>query len=142
LTPPFAEALAFEEAAGNCRQPLFLVHHSGSFSMRRLILIASVAMGLSACGKGGQEAIDQNAGENLTAESIVSNDVTAIDAVTGDAANMAADVDLNYGNLNEVSGNMPTTETQRPARTAPKMTVPVETNTVTNAPANTATNAE
>ena len=37
----------------------------------------------------GQHA---NVDENLTAENIVSNDVTAIDAVTGDAANMAADV--------------------------------------------------
>ena len=35
----------------------------------------------------------QNVDESLTAENIVSNDVTAIDAVTGDAANMAADVD-------------------------------------------------
>ena len=33
-----------------------------------------------------------NADEGLGAQSIVSNDVTAIDAVTGDASNMAADV--------------------------------------------------
>jgi hypothetical protein len=69
--------------------------------MHRLILLVVIAIGLGACGKGAQETADQNAGENLTAESIVSNDVTAIDAVTGDAANMAADVDMNYGNLLE-----------------------------------------
>lgn len=67
--------------------------------MRVLILVAAVALGLSGCGKTAQTDNNQSAGENLTAESIVSNDVTAIDAATGDAANMAADVDMNYGNL-------------------------------------------
>ena len=31
-------------------------------------------------------------------EDLAANDVTAIDAVTGDAANMAADVDINFTN--------------------------------------------
>ena len=41
-----------------------------------------------------------NVDESLTAENTVSNDVTAIDAVTGEDANMAADVNfINEGDL-------------------------------------------
>jgi PBP1b-binding outer membrane lipoprotein LpoB len=69
--------------------------------MRALLLIAGVALALGGCGNNDQTDKTQNADENLTAENIVSNDVTAIDAVTGDAANMAADVDTNYGGLDE-----------------------------------------
>jgi PBP1b-binding outer membrane lipoprotein LpoB len=65
--------------------------------MRPLILVAIAAFALSGCGNNDQADNTQNVDENLTAENIVSNDVTAIDAVTGDAANMAADVD--YSNL-------------------------------------------
>ena len=62
--------------------------------MRPLILIAG-ALALAACGNNDQTDNTQNIDENLTAENIVSNDVTAIDAVTGDAANMAAESDIN-----------------------------------------------
>ena len=67
--------------------------------MRALLLIAGAALALTACKNNDQTDKTQNFDENLTAENIVSNDVTAIDAVTGDAANMAADVDMNFGNL-------------------------------------------
>jgi hypothetical protein len=69
--------------------------------MRALLLIAGAALALGGCGNNDQTDKSQNADENLSAENIVSNDVTAIDAVTGDAANMAADVDTNYGGLDE-----------------------------------------
>jgi len=65
--------------------------------MRVLVLISSATLALAACGNNDQTDNTQNVDENLSAENIVSNDVTAIDAVTGDAANMAADVD--YSNL-------------------------------------------
>ena len=67
--------------------------------MRALIVIAGAAfaLALGGCGNNDQTDNTQNVDENLTAENIVSNDVTAIDAVTADAANMAADVD--YSNL-------------------------------------------
>jgi len=67
--------------------------------MRALLLITGAALALAACKNNDQTDKTQNFDENLTAENIVSNDVTAIDAVTGDAANMAADVDMNFGNL-------------------------------------------
>jgi hypothetical protein len=73
--------------------------------MRALILIAG-ALILAGCGNNDQSDNTQNIDENLTAENIVSNDVTAIDAVTGDAANMAADSDLNdMANLPANLGN-------------------------------------
>ena len=66
--------------------------------MRAMILVPGLALALAACGNNDQTDNTANAGENLTAENIVSNDVTAIDAVTGDAANMAADMDVNFIN--------------------------------------------
>ena len=71
--------------------------------MRALILAAGAALALGACGNNDQTDNTQNVDENLTAENIVSNDVTAIDAVTGDAANMAADV--NYQDFDNGLGN-------------------------------------
>jgi hypothetical protein len=104
--------------------------------MRRLILIAGIAIGVGACGRGGQESVDQNAGDNLTAESIVSNDVTAIDAATGDAANMAADVDMNYGNLAENAGgpvsNAPSPRKPAPGKPPLEAPMPTPTEAVTN----------
>src|SRR6476620_7874737 len=114
--------------------------------MRRLILIASLAIGLGACGKGGQEVTDQNAGENLTAESIVSNDVTAIDAVTGDAANMAADVDMNFG-VADLNAEMPATNegspvpAKRPAA-RPAGPAPAPSSTTANSTANATANSQ
>ena len=61
--------------------------------MRLLLLTPALALCLVACGKG-DDSEAQNAGRALTAETISSNDVTAIDAVTGEAANMAEDVEL------------------------------------------------
>jgi len=72
--------------------------------MRAFILVAGAVLSLAACGRRNEAGQVQNADQSLSAGSIVSNDVTAIDAATGDAANMAADVDLNYGNLLENGG--------------------------------------
>ena len=110
--------------------------------MRALLLIAGAVLALAGCGRNSRNGDNQVAGENLTAESIVSNDVTAIDAVTGDAANMAADVDMNFGNLNEVGANVPASEPQRRPRPSPKPTAPAETNTLSSNAANTLTNAQ
>ena len=106
--------------------------------MRALILVAVGALSLAACKNNDQRDNTMNVDENLTAENIVSNDVTAIDAVTGDAANMAADVDMNYGNLEEnqagVTVNMPAPKpkTKPSGEPAPKP----ETDTLSNATTN------
>jgi hypothetical protein len=135
--PPIKEALAIQEAAGICRQPLFLPSIVGA-SMR-LPFVLAAALALSACGNNDQTDKTQNYDENLTAENIVSNDVTAIDAVTGDAANMAADVDTNYGNLDaNASGpeTKPTGKKPSAESSAPKTSTAAEANTTTNAVAN------
>lgn len=71
--------------------------------MRALILFAGASLALTGCGKNDQSGAANNVGADLTAEKIVANDVTAIDAVTGDAANMAAD--MNYEALDNIDGN-------------------------------------
>jgi hypothetical protein len=73
--------------------------------MRALIMIAGVLI-LAACGNNDQTDNTMNVDESLTAENIVSNDVTAIDAVTGDAANMAAEAEINdVGATSPIEGN-------------------------------------
>src|SRR5690242_6313864 len=96
------EALAFQGAAGNSGSLFFCLPES---SMRALILTGALALTLSlgACKNNDQADNTSNIDENLTAENIVSNDVTAIDAVTGDAANMAAESAVNdIGPANEL----------------------------------------
>jgi len=106
--------------------------------MRAPLLLFTAVLALSACKNNDQHDNNMNVDENLTAENIVSNDVTAIDAVTGDAANMAADVDMNYGNLEEnqagVTVNMPAPKpkTKPSGEPAPKP----ETDTLSNATTN------
>ena len=111
--------------------------------MRFLILAATAALSLAACKNNDQHDNNMNVDENLTAENIVSNDVTAIDAVTGDAANMAANV--NYAesdNLLENEANsVSTTKKPRPNREPTPKPNPT-TNTAASTPSPTTTNAE
>ena len=73
--------------------------------MRALILIGAFA--LAACGGGGagnNAAVAEEAGaDQVTA----ANDVTAIDAATGEAADMAADVNytFNEAEVNALAGD-------------------------------------
>jgi hypothetical protein len=116
----------------------FWLMDRGSLSgMRAFLLIAGASLALSGCNRGAQTDNNQVAGDSLTAQNIVSNDVTAIDAVTGDAANMAADVDMNFGNLNEVGGTEIGSAPSRPGRS----TATGSTNEVSNTTANTGTPA-
>ena len=109
--------------------------------MRALVLIAGAALALAACKNNDQVDNTQNVDENLSAENIVSNDVTAIDAVTGDAANMAADVDVNdSGADNAVATPLEPGAPPSKSKPAPKaMTPPAKpvTNTAADAVSNT-----
>ena len=60
----------------------------------KTMIICAAALLASACGGKDQAGASANADTGLTASAISSNDVTAIDAVTGEAANMAADMDF------------------------------------------------
>lgn len=111
--------------------------------MRLPLLAAAVALTLAAaaCKNNDQHDNTVNIDENLSAENIVSNDVTAIDAVTGDAANMAADV--NYTDVgndlgNEINAVAPSsTPRLKPNREATPSAKPA-TNTAASATNNTA----
>jgi hypothetical protein len=85
--------------------------------MRLILTSAALALALAACSNNDQADNTQNVDENLTAENIVSNDVTAIDAVTADAANMAADVELNAADLDNgaAPGNETAPKVKKPA---------------------------
>ena len=107
--------------------------------MRCLIIVAGAALALAGCGKNDQSDNLQNIDDNLSAENIVSNDVTAIDAVTGDSANMAADVDLNFGGLDENGAATSNQGAPRPTRREPAG--PSAAN-ATNSTANATANAE
>lgn len=61
--------------------------------MRALVLFLAIALPLSACGKSN-DAEGDTEGSAMTANAISSNDITAIDAVTGEAANIAADIQI------------------------------------------------
>jgi hypothetical protein len=110
--------------------------------MRALILIAGLALALGACGNNDQKDNNQNVDENLSAENIVSNDVTAIDAVTADAANMAADMPVDE--LNAVAPENNPSAPPTAARPKPKaMTAPAKPETDTApAPTNSAENTQ
>ena len=99
----------------------------------RAPLLFVAALALAACGKNAQTGDNQNVGENLSPESIVSNDVTAIDAVTGDAANMAADV--NYVEVDNNLDNEAVTNVASPSKPPLRGTRPAE-NAAANTPAN------
>lgn len=115
--------------------------------MRALILICG-ALALAACGNNDQTDNTQNVDENLTAENIVSNDVTAIDAVTGDAANMAAESDINdLGNVGTAAngaGNSSAFPRPKPETVTPKgssSTAKPAPSAVANSSSNSAGNA-
>ena len=83
--------------------------------MRALILVAG-ALALAACSNNDAHDNTTNIDQNLTAENIVSNDVTAIDAVTGQDANMAASAEIN----DTAPVNIDDLNDSAPAKTAAK----------------------
>jgi hypothetical protein len=104
--------------------------------MRSIILITAAALALAACGKNDASENTQNVDQSLGADNIVANDVTAIDAVTGDAANMAADVDYNTldNSLDNLADNSagPAKPARKPATARPAASAS-DTNAAENA---------
>lgn len=104
--------------------------------MRALTMIAG-ALALAACGNNDQSDNTQNVDENLMAENIVSNDVTAIDAVTGDAANMAAETQIeDVTNLSNAAGNSSAFPKPKPQTITPSTAAQPSINAASNATAN------
>ena len=106
----------------------------------RIPIMIFAALALSACGS--KNAADNSAvgEENAASQTIVTNDVTAIDAATGEAANMAPDVNYTFDESNLENGTNTSNNTvshKPPARKAAKAAT-AETNSVESAPANSA----
>ena len=106
--------------------------------MRPLIPLTVAALGLAGCGSGEQANNTVNVDQAVMSGDLAANDVTAIDAVTGDAANMAADVDINFTNdmLGGAGGNQsggPRSDGPRP-RPRSSAPSPATGNTATPAP--------
>lgn len=111
--------------------------------MRIPILICALLV-LTACGSKSGEGNLAAGEENAAGEMVVTNDVTAIDAATGEAANMAPDVNYTFNEMNLASTNegsaapapRPTRRmTVKPAGAAPANTLatpapPAPTNTL------------
>lgn len=96
--------------------------------MRIRILFLTAAFGLVACGGDNQAGNTANVQENLSAAAFESNDITAIDAVTGEDANMAADVNFTDlgGNNATASANRGSSDRAAPARTPATRPSPAE----------------
>ena len=114
--------------------------------MRRLILLAGAAVALSACGSDQQSENNVNVDQALGAENIVANDITAIDAVTAAAANMAADVEVGNELIANLDGNAAAERPRRPGTSTrparPRSETPAAEPATEPAPAsNSATNS-
>ena len=74
--------------------------------MRRLILAAAL-LAATACNREQQAEETIGVDQNVAVEAIGGNDLTAIDAATNDAANMAADAELslNAADANTLDAN-------------------------------------
>ncbi len=109
--------------------------------MRALILVTGAALALAACRDNGQAGNTTNIDQALAAGTIASNDVTAIDAVTGEDSNMAADVALTNAldNAGESGGNASGSRTGAATERAPSRTPAPVTNAATTSPAETPT---
>ena len=63
------------------------------------------ALALTACGGGDTQANEVAAAPELSAEDIAANDLTAIDAVAAEDANIAADVNFIANEGENAAGN-------------------------------------
>ena len=84
--------------------------------MRVMILLGAVV--LAACNNDQAAENQSGPAANVTAESIGTNDITAIDAVTNDAANMAEDeAAITMNEAENAATNAEDEDQRRPART-------------------------
>ena len=92
--------------------------------MRALVPNMVSALGLAGCGGEEQANNTVNVDQAVMSNDLAANDVTAIDAVTADAADMAADVDINFTNEmpadSATNGARAETPRSRPATAAPR----------------------
>ena len=93
------------------------------------LLISFSALALASCGHKTAADNSAVAEQNAETATIVTNDVTAIDAATSEAANMAADVNYTFNEATVANNGANAARPARKAKAAPA------------APANTSTEA-
>ena len=71
--------------------------------MRALILVAGASLAIAACNTQESANNATSVDEDLAAQNIDANDTTAIDAATGDDANMAADVNFSVNDADNLA---------------------------------------
>ena len=105
----------------------------------RIQAMIFAALALSACGSKNAADNSAIAGDNAASQTVVTNDVTAIDAATGEAANMAPDVNYTFNEANLESGTNTSngSAVHKPSRKATKPQA-IESNSVAAAPSNSA----
>lgn len=98
----------------------------------RIPILFCALLALAACGSKSSEGNLAAGEQNAPGEMVVTNDVTAIDAATGEAANMAPDVNYTFNEMNLTSTNEGSAapapgraprKTVKPAPAAPTNTV-------------------
>ena len=106
----------------------------------RIPIMICAALILGACGSKNGADNSALAEQNAASQAIVTNDVTAIDAATGEAANMAPDVNytLDENNLENGTSTSNSTAAHKPTRKATKPTAAEATNSIESAPTNAA----
>lgn len=105
----------------------------------RIRAMIFAALALSACGSKNAADNSALAEDNAASQTVVTNDVTAIDAATGEAANMAPDVNYTFNEANPESGTNTSNSTtvHKAARKTIKPAA-IESNSVATAPTNSA----
>ena len=103
----------------------------------RIPILICAALILGACGSKNGADNSALAEQNAASQAIVTNDVTAIDAATGEAANMAPDVNYTLDENNGTSTSN-STAAHKPTRKATKPTAAEATNSIESAPTNAA----
>ena len=80
--------------------------------MSRIAVVVAVSLAVAACGTQDQPSEQTGVEQDINVVTATGNDVTAIDAATGEDSNMAADVEFsmnelgNFGNeTNEAAAN-------------------------------------
>ena len=128
LGSSFGEGQTTKEAAGLAPAASFFADGNRlHMTIRALALVSAASLFLAGCGGSDQQANNTvNIDQAVLSDELAANDVTAIDAVTGDAANMAADVDINFTNAMldkaDDSGSKSDSATSRPRSKAPAST--------------------
>jgi hypothetical protein len=105
----------------------------------RIQAMIFAALALSACGSKNAADNSAIAEDNAASQTFVTNDVTAIDAATGEAANMAPDVNYTFDEANLESGTNTSNSSaaHKPSRKLAKPAA-AESNSVAAAPTNSA----